>query len=162
MGQYSTKYFGIITIDETSDFEYLDVEYQNQEINISLFGPNTNGEKLKTCLEIIDRYIEINAIAKKALQNNCLVNGIIPFYFEHHFNELNEEELQEVFGVKSFNEFDAKKAIDNFGYPDLLFSTEDDKLRLSVDYRVAKKYSDEILCVKMDEGMNITDFSHES
>jgi len=163
MGQYVTKYFGSVSIDETSGFESLDVEYQNQAIQISLFNiPCSNGDRLKTCLSIIDRYVEINEIAKKAMQENCLVSDTIKFYFEHHFNELNEEEIQEVFGVKTFDDFDATKTIGDLEYPDMLLSVKDDQLHLSVDYRVSKKYSDEILCVKMDEELNVVDFSHES
>jgi hypothetical protein len=47
-------------------------------------------------------------------------------------------------------------------YPNLLFSRQGDNINVSVDYMISKDYSDEILCVKMDEKLNITGFSHES
>ena len=44
----------------------------------------------------------------------------------------------------------------------MVFTLKNDKLAVSVDYMVSKEYSNEILCVKMDETLNVTDFSHES
>ncbi len=162
MGKYTTKYFGEITIDETSDFEYIDVGYKNQEINISLSDCNMYGDKLKKCLEIIDRYVEINEIAKKAIIENFPENQTVKYYFECHFDLLDEETIKEILGAEDFKKFDINKTVKNLGYPDLLFGIEDGELNFSVDYMISKEYSDEILCVKMDEGLNITGFSHES
>ena len=68
----------------------------------------------------------------------------------------------EVFGVKDFKKINIKNVVDKLQYPNLLFSIDDDEINVSVDYMVSKDYSDEILCVRMDEDLNITDFSHES
>jgi hypothetical protein len=57
---------------------------------------------------------------------------------------------------------DIKTTVEKMAYPNLLFGIEEGKITFSVDYMVSKEYSDEILCVKMDEELNITDFSHES
>jgi hypothetical protein len=162
MGNYKTKYFGEIFIDETSDFEYIDVQYKNKEMNISLSDCNIYGDKLKTCLEIIDKYTEINEIAKKAILENFPGNETIKYYFECHFDILEEEIIQEVFGVKTFDKLDIKRIVEKLDYPSLLFGIENDEINFSVDYKISEEYSDEILCVKMDEKLHITDFSHES
>ncbi|MCL1865264.1 MAG: DUF2004 domain-containing protein [Spirochaetes bacterium] len=162
MANYKTKYFGEIFIDETSDFEYIDVKYKNKEVNLSLSDCNLYGNKLKTCLSIIDKYIEINEIAKKAILENFLKSETIKYYFECHFDILDEEQVLEIFGVKTFDKFDIKKAVEKLDYPSLLFGIEGNEINLSVDYKVSEEYSDEILCVKMDEKLNITDFAHES
>jgi hypothetical protein len=47
-------------------------------------------------------------------------------------------------------------------YPNLLFNIQEDKINVSADYMISKEYSDETLCVRMDEKLNITGFSHES
>ena len=47
---YATKYFGEIFIDETTDFEYIDVMYDNKTINISLSDCNLYGNKIKNML----------------------------------------------------------------------------------------------------------------
>jgi len=58
----------------------------------------------------------------------------------------------EIFGVKIFSDFNAKKTIEELEYPNLLFGIEENnEIKVSVDYRVSKKYFDEILCVKIDE-----------
>jgi hypothetical protein len=161
MSKYETKYFGEISIDEKSDFEYIDVEYRNKEINISFFDCKIYGDKLKT-LDIIDKYIEINEIGKKTILGNFPENETIKYYFECHFDILEEEQILEIFDVKTFEEFDIKKTVDKLKYPNLLFGIENNEINFSVDYKVSDDYSDEILSVKMDEKLNVTDFSHES
>ena len=162
MGKYITKYFGQISIDKTSDFEFINLVYENKEINISLSDCNIYGDKLKTCINIIDKYLEINKIAKKAILENFRVNNIIKYYFECHFDILAEEQILKVFGVKTFEEFNIKREVDKLDYPNLLFGIENNEISFSVDYKVSEEYSDEILCVKMDEKLNVNNFSHES
>jgi hypothetical protein len=163
MAKYTTKYFGEITFDETDiTFVSTDVKYEGREINISLSDFNIYGDKLKICLEIIDKYIEINGIAKKAIIDNFSKNGMVNYYFECHFESLEEEKLIEIFGVKDFKKMDLKTVIEKMDYPNLLFGINNGELIASVDYMVSKEYSDEILCVKINEKLNVIDFSHES
>ncbi|MDR2081721.1 MAG: DUF2004 domain-containing protein [Campylobacteraceae bacterium] len=162
MVKYTTKYFGEISIDETSDFEFIELVYKNKEIIISLHECNIYGNKLKVCLEIIDKYEEIDKIAKKAIVENFSKNKIIEDYFRCHFDELEEEKIIEIFGMKDFEFFDIEKTVGKFGYPNFLFGIDDGEINLSVDYMISKEYSDQILCVKMDEELNVTGYSHES
>jgi hypothetical protein len=162
MDNYITKYFGQISIDKTSDFEYIDLMYENKEINISLSDCNIYGDKLKTCINIIDKYPELNKIAKKAILENFHLNDTIKYYFECHFDILDQEQVLKVFGVKTFEEFDIKRGVDKLDYPNLLFGIENNEINFSVDYKVSKLYSNEILSVVMDEKLNVNRFSHES
>ncbi|MCL2157572.1 MAG: DUF2004 domain-containing protein [Methanobrevibacter sp.] len=162
MGKYNTKYFQQIDIDESSFSESIDVKFKNKLINIYLSDCNIYGEKIKTFLEIIDRYTEINKIAKNAILENFTKNDIIQYYFQCHFDILEEEKVFKIFEVKTWEEFDLKKVVDELDYPDLLFQIENNKIIFSVDYQVSKEFSDEILCVKMDEKLKVTGFSHES
>jgi hypothetical protein len=156
---FATKYFGEITIDvDDSGDGDADVKYNNQEINIFLNDYSLYGDKVKVCLEIIDKYIEINEIAKKAILENFTENEMVKYYFECHFDILEQEQILEIFGVKTFDKFDIVKTVEKLDYPNLLFSIEDNEIIFSVDYKVSKEYSDEILCVKMDENLNVTDF----
>jgi hypothetical protein len=162
MGKYITKYFGEIEIDETSDFEYINVMYDGKEINICFSDCNRYGDKLRGCLGVLDRYVEVNETGKKAILSNFPGNETVRYYFECHFDALEKEQLLEIFGAKTFKEFDVKKTVENLGYPDLLFSIKDDEISFSVDYRISEACPDEILCVRMDENINVINFSHES
>ena len=162
MGVYRTKYFGDITIDEKSDFEFIDAIYKGAEINISISDCNIFGEKLGKCLEMINNYQELDKIAKQAIIDNFKDDGTINYYFECHFDILEEENLLEIFGVDTFEEFNINETVKKLGPPDLLFGINDNEIILSVDYMVSKDYSDEILCVKVDEESHVTGFSHES
>ncbi|MDR0525320.1 MAG: DUF2004 domain-containing protein, partial [Spirochaetaceae bacterium] len=158
-----TKYFGTIAIDEASDFEYIDVKYKDKDVNISLSDCNKLGDNLKVCLDIIDKYVEINEIAKKAVLENFPENETVKYYFECHFDILEEEQIFEIFGVETFDKFDIVKTVEKLDYPNLLFGIgKNNEINFSVDYKISKEYSDEILCVKMDAKLNIKKFSHES
>jgi hypothetical protein len=159
--KFATKYFGEVVITVDNEHGNADVKYNDQEINIFLSDYNNYGDKVKICLEIIDKYVEINDIAKKAILENFAENETVKYYFECHFDIL-EEELMEIFNTSNFKDMDINKVVEKLDYPNLLFSIDDDEMHVSVDYMVSKKYSDEILCVRMDEKLNITGFSHES
>ena len=75
---------------------------------------------------------------------------------------LEDKKLLEIFGVKSFEELDIEKTVGKMEYPDLIFYIKDGKINFTVDYMVAKDYSDEILLVIMDKELNVMSFSHES
>jgi hypothetical protein len=89
-------------------------------------------------------------------------NELIKSYFECHFDIWDEEQLLEILGVNDFEKLDIKNVAAKLPYPNLLFYLRDNEIAVSVDYMIAKEYSDEILCVRMDHKLNITDFSHES
>jgi hypothetical protein len=163
MAEHTTKYFGTIIIDETNDFEYIDVKYKDKKINVSLSGCNKYGDKLKVCLDIMDKYIEINEIAKKAILENFPENETVKYYFECHFDILEKEKIIEIFGGETFEEIDIVKTVEELDYPNLLFGIEkNNEIIFSVDYKVSEEYSGEILCVKMDEKLKVIGFSHES
>jgi hypothetical protein len=165
--KHITKYFGEIelTIDKNGSWADFDTTYDGQEVTVSLSDYGIYGDKLKVCWEIIDKYVEINEMAKKAIiENFPKKNGAVNFCFKCHFDEdmMDEETLLEVFGVKKFKDLDIKTTVEKMDYPNLLFGIDKGKITFSVDYKVSKEHSDEILCVKIDEKLNITGFSHES
>jgi hypothetical protein len=166
MGHYKTKYFGEILIDETRDFVSIDVTYKNNIISISLSNCNIYKDKLKKCLEILDNYIEINEIAKKAIRENFPENKTIKYYFKNYFELLDKKERIEIFGVNNFNKFDITKTVENLKYPDLLFNIDNNEITVSVDYKVAKGFVDEILeeilSVRMNEELKVIEFEYVS
>jgi hypothetical protein len=164
MEKRTTKYFGEVelTIDEDGSWADFDTVYNGQAITVSLSDYGIYEDKVKICWEIIDKYVEINEVAKKGIAENFPGNETINFYFECHFDILEEEKILKIFGIKTFDKFDINKTVKNLEYPNLLFGIDEGEITFSVDYMVSKEYSDEILCVKMNEKLEITDFSHES
>ena len=160
MAIFETKYFGEIIVDDEG---FTNAKYNDQEIRIFFYEYNCYGDKIKTCLEIIDKYIEVDEIARNEIVKNYPKNEIIKNYFKDHFVDygFEEEQIIEIFGVKDFKDFDIRSTVEKLEYPNLIFGIEDGKIKLSVDYMVYKE-SDQILCVKMDEKLNTIYFSHES
>ncbi len=160
MKKFTSKVFGEIEIDDTSDFEFLELEIENDKVNISISDCSLFGERLEICIGFIDKYVEINEKAKRAIVENFPENELIKYYFEEHFDCLEDEMLLEVFGTEKFDELDIKKFVERFKQkPILLFGLDkEDKVYLALDYMVSKEYSDEILVVIMDEELNVTGF----
>ena len=166
MEKMTTKYFGEteLSVDEDGAWADCDTAYNGQAITISFSDYKLYKDKFNVCLEIIDKYVEINEIAKNAIiEQFHEKNGHVNYYFKCHFEDmLDEEELIEIFGVKSFKKMDITKTVEKMAYPDLIFSIENGKIYFSLDYMVSKEYSDEILLVKMDKDLSVIGFSHES
>jgi hypothetical protein len=161
--QFTTQCFGAITIDvDDNGHGAADVNYNDRKIEFFLADYALYGDKTKVCLEIIDQYVEINEIAKKAILKHFTEDETINYYFECHFDLLEEDQLMEIFGVKTFDEFDIEKAVAQLHDPNLLFEINHNEIDFSVDYKVSEEYSDEIICVKMNEKLEVTGFSHES
>jgi uncharacterized protein YaaW (UPF0174 family) len=129
--KFATKYFGGIVITTDDGHGDTDVKYNNQEINIFLADYNIYGDKVKVCLEIIDKYVEINGIAKKAILENFAENATVKYYFECHFDILEEEQLMEIFNANNFNDMDINKVVEKLDYPNLLFGIEDNEINHS-------------------------------
>jgi hypothetical protein len=166
VNKYGTKHFGEVelSIEEDGSWADFDTMYNGQEITVSFSDYSIYGDKIKICWGIIDKYVEINEIAKKAIiENFPRKNGIVNYYFKCHFEDmLEDEELLEIFDVKSFKKLDIEKTVEKMGYPDLIFAIKDGEITFSADYMVSKEYSDEILLVTMDKELNVIGFSHES
>jgi hypothetical protein len=162
MKKYKTKYFGELTVDETSDYEYFDLSHNNETMYISLSGFSGETEKTSKCMEITDRYEEIHETAKKAIAENFSGDEVLQSYFKLHFDSLDEKKTKEIFGVTGFNDIAIETIAEKLACPNLVFSLEYGDITLSVDYMVSKEYSDEVLCVKMNEDLIVLDFAREN
>lgn len=161
--EYKTKYFGNIIINKDDSSGDCDVKFKDKDISIFFADYNLYGDKIKVCLEIIDKYIELHEIAKKTILESFAKNDTLNYYFECHFDLLEKADLVEFFGVDEFQKINIRDVVKKMTYPNLLFSIEDNEIEVSVDYKILEDYySDEILCVKMDERLNVINFSHES
>ena len=160
MKKYSTKYFGEILIyerDMNSDIIRLIVDYKGEKIRITLLVSSVynmnnfdkNEKLLDVYFELIDRYFEIDKIAKASIRNKYSVNDIFGF-IEVPTNE---------------------NVMDKLGYPIMGISTdckvgtfEKDKTVISVFYyaeTVTKggyRFVQDIT-VRMDEELNVTEIS---
>ncbi|MHC6203860.1 hypothetical protein ACYULU_11780 [Breznakiellaceae bacterium SP9] len=166
MAKYVTKHFGEIMFDETGDEIDFDVTFNGQEINICFNEVSLYRDKIQSCWDIIDQYDKLNETAKNAIiEYFPQKNGAVNYYFKCHFEDdlLDEDELIEVFGVKSFKKIDIKDVVEKMKYPDLnIYINKKNELDVCADYRITPEYFDEILCITMDDKLNIIKFSHES
>jgi hypothetical protein len=150
MGKYTTKYFGDICINEDNDFEYIDLYYENNVIGVTLGDCNLYGNKLRICLEILDKYFEINEMTKKAIFENFPNDETVKNFFDRYFGGINKD-IDNI-----------KKIVGKFEYADLTFGIENDQINFSIDYLPSKEYLGGVkLCVKMDEKLNIINFFEE-
>jgi hypothetical protein len=133
----STKYFGEITFDESCSFIGLPVWFDNQMINLSFSKSSVYTEKLASLLVILDRYVEIQEVAKKAITENHRKNKAIKQFFK-----------------------DTACGIEDLNYPGLIFDLhKNNEIIFKVVYNPNKRTGD-ILCIAMDKDLNIQGFSH--
>jgi len=165
MSTYTTKLFGELVFDEKNRIgnqKSFSLSYNDVPINISLDDFDGNEEKTEKCLEIIDRYSEIHEIALNAIVENYASSEVIRYYFKFHFETLDKEILVQLFGSSDYSTFSIEKISRQFEYPNLVFIQEFDEICFSVKYRLSNDFSQEVLCVKMDENLNVLDFDREA
>ena len=162
MNTYKTAYFGELNLDETSDYEYFDLTFNNEAMYISLSNFSEYREKIQDCMGIIDAYAELFESGKAAITENYAENEVIRYYFKYHFDTLDKKILVQLFGTDNFDDFSIEKTAEKLSPPDVAFTIEFGEINLSVDFRVSKEYSDEVLSIKMDEVFNILDFTREN
>ena len=162
MSTYTTKLFGGFDTEKTNSRGYISLSYNDVPVYISLTGVDDNKAKIAKCIELIDCYAEIHEIAKKAIVENYASSEVIRYYFKFHFETLEKEILVQLFGSPDYSAFSIEKASEQLEYPNLAFIQEFDEICFSVKYRMSNDYSQEILCVKMDENLNVLDFDREA
>jgi hypothetical protein len=139
------------------------ITYNTQEITIFLHGLGIYGDKVKVCLEILEKYLEINEIAKKAIienfhnHNNEDLNNI----FEGVFESLDLNVIRPPKGI-TIEEYYIKEYVENWKFPYLLFGIIDNEIAVYAEYILTEEWGEFIdsLSVKMDEKLNITGFDY--
>jgi hypothetical protein len=165
MGKYQTKHFGEINFYDFSDFLNANVYYDDYRISFLLSDRKIYTDKITVCLNMIDKYFDINNIAKNAIMANYSKNKKIKKYFKYCFKNTGKEERGEIFFSDKYRKIDFKNIIGKLAYPDLGFelSDKDNALIINCYYILSRKYSfcrSNLLCVKIDEELNVLDFNH--
>jgi hypothetical protein len=164
MDKYQTKYIGEITFFTYDSLNFVSGKayYKNYEISF-LFDKKIFTDKIAICLNIIDRYFEINSITKNEIMNNYLENKKIKAYFKYCFKNIGKENRIKIFFTNKYEEIDFKKVIGKMEYPNLSFKLngKNNELVITCFYRLSKEcpFSESNnLCVRLDEKLNILNF----
>lgn len=159
MNIFKTKYFDDIKINQNSDFEHITIKYKNNIINILFYNFNNHETKLKKCLNIIDKYFEIDKNIKKEIVKKYPENNILKNCIKSHFDWLGEKQLIDMFGTNKFKNINIKKYIEKLIYPDLVFELKNNKINITFEYLL--DYTDLTLSVNIDEKINIINFEYD-
>lgn len=158
--RYMTENMGEITVWHTFATSIYG-EYNSEKTNIALIQLVSFEEDFEYFMNLINQYRKIHEITKKAIIENFNNNEEIKSFF-YHYNSLGEEELFELFGIKTFDEFDINKAVDKLTYPRLYFENGigDEKIEFSIQYWVSGK-PDIVLEIFTDTNLNVMGFQIE-
>jgi len=139
--KYKTKHIGEIEISYTEgNSAYVDAIYNGQRIHIIFFPYSTfTEEELKLCCAIIDNYENLNIVARNAIVKHYHKNEDIQDYFDYIFENYEEDELIEIFGVSSLKKLDIKNAVEKMSFPNFSFSKNDTKIlpRFVAEFTIA-------------------------
>ena len=165
-----TKYFGDVEVEvkepdnKINGYASFLAEYNfEQNIFVSIYDYNIMGNKLPLCWNIVNKYTEINKIAKKAIiKNFSEENSIVKKYFEYFFEkEVRKREVINMFEVNNFEELDIRRLVKRLSYPDLTFYFVEDTIwQFSLDYAFLEYiYDDDArLFVAFNEELKLIDF----
>jgi hypothetical protein len=163
MNKHTSKHLGELEFIETEEgFSHIITEYNGQELSISFV--DISEDTIKLCWDIIDQYEKVNEIARNTIIENFHEDTDIQDYFDYIFENYEEDELIEIFGVKSIKNLDIKKTVANMSYPSLFFranyrETGDFFVMVIFGLFEGADIDGEVLEVKMDENFNVQSFS---
>jgi hypothetical protein len=136
-----------LTIDETCD-NNLELAYKNQPIEAAIPQNIISGDKIKACIEMLDKYPQIH---EKSIQH--ILKRSLKM-------EKEEKEYVEGNGDKYVKGID--RAIENSKYPDVRFSMYNNNISINVDYKIATEYSKFNISLEINEEMEVMDFRRSS
>jgi hypothetical protein len=113
---------------------------------------------------MIDRYFEINDIAKNAILNNYSKNKILKNYFKYCFNNFSKEIRMDIFGIDQYKNIDLRNVIEKLEYPNLMFKLNKKQEVIMTPFYILSRACFEgqsnILCVNINEQFNVINFEH--
>jgi len=164
--KYKTKQFGEISFHVWPDDDYghTDIHYQNQKIEIFIPDIWTHTKKIAPCLDIIEKYFDINETAKNTLLNNYKENKVIKEYFKFNFRKMYNEERLKVFSTVKYKKIDFPAIIKNLSCPVLHIDLNEanNELEVSLSYVLTKVswLRSQILIVNIDENLTVSGYEH--
>jgi len=137
--EYKSKYFGDIIFHTDRYADIIDVKYNGNDLWILyLDWIIDDDDKLKICLGLIDKYLEIIQMVKDAIKNQPQI-------------------IIEIIGLNDLQEI---KTLVNSTYPCLCFGSDGNKTDVTLNYFVSKKEPpSEVFSVEMDQDLNINGYA---
>ena len=159
--KYATENMGEVIITDMGFATSIQGKYNLMDINMALIQLIDFKKNRNFIMNLVNQYDKIHEITKKAIMDDINCKEEVKDYFTHLFDE---KELFELFGIKTFEEFNIDRIIKNIECPRLYFEggLGDEITDFSVQYWFSGEYSDEIiLYIIMDEKLNILNYMIE-
>ena len=134
--EYKSKYFGDIIFHTDQYVDFVEVKYNGNDLWILYFECDIDDDnKLKICLGLIDKYLDMIQMVKDAIKNQPQI-------------------IIEIIGL---NDLQNIETLVNSTYPDMDFGVDkNNKIYVTLYYFVSKKEpSLGLFLVEMDQELNI-------
>lgn len=165
MGNFKLPYFGNLDPASLEEYYDSDIDYNGIKIQIDLnFEDKTiDVKRLETAKQFIDNLRIHDLNNKKYIQNDFDNNGsTVPFYLEHHIEELPTDDLNQLVGAGTKAADQPKHLLKKLHivrvglYPD---SVEQFAV---FDYSIGKDLTDQLVVIFTDENGNLDYITMES
>jgi len=174
----TTKYFGDVKLDYGnngygSNHIFIYTDFKDQKTSIYIENYDKYGDKLALVWELVDKYIEIHEIAKKAMiENFPKKKSVVHKFFKEHFSDnfyfakseiyskYYKKHLAEKYGVTDFKKINITSFVEKMDYPSLSFDIDDGIITVVLDYYIYENGNDldVSLYVSLNEALQVIDF----
>ena len=164
----STKYFGDIDLNLDYDPSLINgwagfnTIFRDQNVYIGISEYNLLKNKPYYCWEVIDKYMEINDIAKDAIiKKYCEKHNVVNKYLKKIFrNTKFKNNIVKVFGTNDLKKLDIGTIIEKIDLPDLSLYIEDGIMIISIKYTFYEITQGKLfyLCVLMNKELEIINY----
>ena len=164
----STKYFEDIDLNLDNDSSFINgwasfnTIFRDQNVFVGMSEYNLLKNKPHYCWEVIDKYIEINEIAKEAIikKYNEKHNVIIKYFKKIFRDNKFKENIVKIFSTNDLKKLDIRAVIEKIDFPDLSLNIEDGIMIISAKYTFYEITQGKLLylCVLMNKELEIIDY----
>ncbi len=161
-----TSLFGVLKFPNSEGIlKDFTLELDDKEIRTSLniwedFITSKNIAVVKNFLENIPNLYEK---AINEIDNNKAKNDVIMDFIESALEEMDEEALLEIFDVDSVDEITTEIFVQILEPRQIWIApTSSGDIDCTFDFSLPEEYSDQLLVLRFDSQLDLTDISHES
>jgi len=161
--KYQTKYFGEFFVGDDDEEVIIEtkinVNGEKKDISIIMANCDIYIDKIGLCVNILNQYHKLCKIGENEIIKGYIAQGKLANFLKEHFNDLNKEDKEKIFGTKGFMKIDIKKFLKKIDPPGILFSNENGEIMVTICYFLIG-YNERMLSIKMDTGLRVKDIMY--
>ncbi len=157
-------YFGVIAIDELSDYYQADYNYDGKNIPLDLNFDDTeiSSGDLSATIVALQSIPQLISTAYIELKKSYQTNGVVKQYINRHMSGLSAQQLETLFTGTADDLNKEQKMLSQLKIVRIGFYPEDILDTITIDFSIGYDLTDTIIVMNFNSKMQLEDIGQES